>query len=72
MRFYLGLALAAMFGVAASVQAAPLNPKQVSAAAKWVAQVDFDAAHDSVVVKNAREQFLKKNPNIEIILAGVR
>jgi hypothetical protein len=64
--------VAAVLGLAVSARAEPLNLKQVAADAKWVAQVDVDAAHASVVLKNARQQFLKQHPQAEVILAGIR
>ncbi|MCE5268903.1 MAG: hypothetical protein LLG00_13575 [Planctomycetaceae bacterium] len=72
MRKLVSLALATIFGVAGSAQAAPLSLKQVSAGAKWLAQVDVDAAHGSLVVKNARNEFLKQHPGAEVVLAGIK
>ncbi len=72
MRVHLSLAVVAVFGLVALAQAEPLNLKQVSAGAKWVAQVDVDAAHASIVLKNAREKFLSDHPEAQVILAGIR
>ena len=46
---------AALALLAAIGQAAPLEPKNVAADAKWVVHVDVDAVHDSLVVKKAFE-----------------
>jgi hypothetical protein len=46
--------------------------KQVAAGAKWVAQVDLDAAHASTVLKNAYEKMIKEHPGAEVMLAGIR
>jgi len=61
-----------VLGLVALAQAEPLSLKQVAADAKWVAQVDVDAAQASIVLKNAREQLMKEHPQAEVILAGIR
>ncbi len=72
MRLRLSLAVAAVFGFVALAQAEPLNVKQVGAGAKWVVQVDVDAAHNSIVLKNVHEKILKEHPEAAVILAGIR
>ena len=49
-----------------------MDLKQVSADAKWGADLDIDALHASSTFQKAREQFLKMHPEAEVIMAGVR
>jgi hypothetical protein len=55
------MAVAAL-GFAALAQAAPLDPKQVAAEAKWVVEVDVDALVASSVVKDLYEKCTAKTP----------
>ena len=71
MRF-LTIAATIVLGFATVVQAEPLNPKQVSADAKWLAHVDVDAMRASSVAQKAHQQCLKQCEDTEQHLAKFR
>ncbi len=55
-------AMAAMltaFGWAGLAHAAPLDPATVSSDAKWLIHVDFDAAHESGIIKHLHDTVMK-------------
>ncbi len=68
----LRVAVAIVLGFATVVQAEPLDLKQVSADAKWVAHVDVDAIRASTVAQKAYQQCLEKHKDAEKHLAKVR
>ncbi len=52
-------AIALVAGTSAAVRGAPLDPGAVSAAAKWLVHIDFDALRESKVGQHAREELMK-------------
>jgi len=64
--------MAVVLGLAGTLRAEPLDLEQVAADAKWVAQVDFDAARASSVLHNAIEHLMQKHPDAKEHLAAVR
>ncbi len=61
-RMFAAAALVLTFGLSAGLgtaNAAPLDPSHVSADAKWLVHIDFDAAHQSKVADNIREHILE-------------
>jgi hypothetical protein len=52
-------AMALVASIGAAVEAAPLDPSTVSADAKWLVHVDFDALRDSKVAQHARDEIMK-------------
>ena len=74
MQVALRLTVAAVlgFGWVGLVRAEPLDLKQVSADAKWVAHIDVDAMRASTVLQKAHEQMLKQHPEAEKHLTEVR
>ena len=57
---------------AAVVQAAPLDPRQVGADAKWLVQIDVDAMRASVVIQRASDRALSRWGDIEAWVAALR
>ena len=51
--------LALVLGLAAAANAAPLDPKQVPAEAKWLMHVDVDAMRQATVVQKAWKKGLE-------------
>lgn len=72
MRVYVGLAIAAVLGLANLAQAVPFDAKDVSADVKWGAHVDVDALMASSSMKKVHEQIMKEHPDAESALAMVR
>jgi hypothetical protein len=72
MRVYVGLAVAAVLGLAGLVQAGPIDLKEVSADAKWAAHLDVDALMASKSLAKVREAVFKQHPNAEAGLAALR
>ena len=68
----LGVAAALVLGLAAVVQAEPLNLKQVPADAKWVAHMDVDAIRASTVAQKAYKQCHDKCEDADEKLAKLR
>lgn len=71
MRLYMGLALAALLGMAGTLRAAPLDVEQVAADAKWLAHIDIDSIKDSVIAEKVRDHVLQKHPEAEDHLAKI-
>ena len=57
--------LAAVWALAAAVQAAPLSLKQVPANAKWLAHVDFDSMRGHVLAKHMRDEIMEKHKDAQ-------
>jgi hypothetical protein len=67
-----GAAAAVVFGLATAAQAGPLDLKQVSADAQWVAHLDVDAMRTSTLVRKAYERAVEQFPGAEQHLASLR
>ncbi len=72
MRKQMCLALAAVFGLAGLLRAEPLQPKQISANAKWVVHIDVDALRTTVFAFKAADQVRQHFPDAEWHLDRVR
>jgi hypothetical protein len=72
MRVYVGLALAAVLGLAGLAQAGPVDLKQVAADAKWAAHLDVNALMASKSLEKVRAEVFKQHPNAEAGLAALR
>lgn len=72
MRVCVGLAIAAVLGLAGLAQAVPFDAKDVSADVKWGAHVDVDALMASSSMKKVHEQIMKEHPDAESALAMFR
>jgi hypothetical protein len=72
MRVWVGLAVAAVLGMAGLTQASQVDMKQVSADAKWAAHLDVDALMASKSMQKVREQIIKDHPNAESALAMIK
>jgi hypothetical protein len=68
----MGWIIAIGLGMVGTADAAPLNLKQVSADAKWIAHLDVDAMRDSVVVKKGYEHCKDQFKAIGEQLAEIR
>jgi hypothetical protein len=52
-------AIALIASMINAVRAAPLDPSTVSAGAKWIVHIDFDALRESKVAEHVREEMMK-------------
>jgi hypothetical protein len=68
----LGLVVVAWLALAAGVQAAPLNLRQVPAGAQWVAHVDVDAMRGPAVFEKAFEAVTERWSDVESRLHCLR
>jgi hypothetical protein len=60
-----------VLGVAAAVRAEPLALQQISADARWAANLDMDAFNNSSLPRKARQAILEKHPEAEKHLSMV-